>query len=294
MRGTARLALCVVTSVACATGRGSGTGTSSCPIPAEARGYPVSASSANQQLTPQFLRTVARAVAGHWATDDDHWQVHDQLSVAMQRMAATFDQGDSFSRDEWQPSAGDSATLLLVYRGDTKPEVRPSHARRTTRFESRALRAVQMAIERSAAGRVMRDTLPLTAPGTLDSTVVVVAFGKEPDARGGVARFAAQERRVRLLPGGTRPSLPPTVMPFRDGRVHIAFVVLPDSTVDLSTVHVIESSDAVLSSAVLHALPGSRYSPAQIDCRTVPMLVTQPYVFKSRQNWHPLPDASRM
>lgn len=275
------VATLLVLLAACATARPTPYTYASCPLPADAKGYPVAVSSLDGSLSPAFLRAVARAVAGHWTTDDVDWEDVDRMPTALQLISATLERGESFSREQWQPAEGDTATLLLVYGSGWKPELRRARDGRPTRFETRAQRAAQQAIDRSAAGRIMSDTLPLRAPGTVDSTVVVVAFGREPDARSGVARFAVQERLVAGLRSNRAPRYVPPAVRGRDGEVRLAFVVRPDSTPDLSTAHVLFSTGDEFSAVVLKAFPAYRFVPAQIDCRVVPRVVVQPFVFSS-------------
>lgn len=279
--------LLVLHLAACATGRPTPDARAPCPLPADAKGYPVTASGLDGGLSPEFLRRVARAVAGHWTTNDTDWGDSDRMPTALHLIEATLDVGESFSRQQWRPAEGDTTTLLLVYRAGRIPELR-ARAGRRPRFETRAHRAAKKAIERSAAGRIMRDTLPLVAPGTADSTVVVVAFGREPDAHSGVARFAVQERQVTALRSNRAPWYPPTTFPGPEGEVRLAFVVRPDSTPDLSTAAVLLSTADEFSAAVLKAFPAYPFVPAQVDCRVVPRLVVQPFVF-SRPTPSPSP-----
>ena len=263
---------------ACASAQRTPYTDASCPLPADAKGYPVSASSLDGSLSPEFLRSIARAVAAHWTTNEVDYEDQDRMPPALQLIDATLDIGESFSREEWKPADGDTAKLLIVYRGGRLPELGARGGHRT-QFETRAYRAALKAIERSVAGRIMRDTLPLVVPATTDSTVVVVAFGREPDARSGVARFAVQERQVRALGSNRLPRYPLRAIPGSGGDVRLAFVVRPDSTPDLSSAHVLRSTADEFAMAVLEVFPSYRFVPAQIDCRVVPRLVVQPFVF---------------
>ena len=191
--------MAVIVAAACAPSRPSPYLTSRCPIPPALRGYPVTASSADATLSPAFLRTVARAVAGHFTIERNAWEKHDGLPALVREMSVIIDRGEVFPRDQWKPAVGDTARLRLTYRaGDRQPDLRLARAENPTRFERLVLRAARTALERSRAGKLMRDTLPLVAPMSGDSAVVAVAFGREPDARSGVTRPVDRAGREQL------------------------------------------------------------------------------------------------
>lgn len=257
---------------------------SACPIPGNLRGYPVSASS-GAPVDTALLGSVARAMAASLSRqlDDSHATVPS--STAAKLMDATLDRGDVFERYGWRPAPGDTAKLLVTYRpGQAAPEIALAHAGADTptSFEQSVQRAALAAVDRAREMPGARHTLPLTiAMPDAHPVAIEVAFGREADAPSGIARFSIHEQKVLPLPSNPGPTYPTNARAAGiEGDVRVAFVVRPDSTADLGTVHVVESSRPDFATSVVHSLARARYYPGEIDCRLVPTVVEQPFHFR--------------
>ena len=81
--------------------------------------------------------------------------------------------------------------------------------------------------------------------------------------------------------GGARPEYPSTLRETNvEGRVILEFVVNEQGRVDMGSVKVIESSNALFTASVRAALPGMRFRAARIGSRAVKQYVRQPFSFK--------------
>jgi TonB family protein len=253
-----------------------------CPIAGQLRGYPVSVSSSVPADTA-LLGDVARAMAASLSSQLAHGDDKPPVPPIVRVMDARIERGNTFSRNGWRPAPGDTARLRLVYRvGATAPEISLVHSGEPTRFELSVQRAAQAAIADAYDRPGARYTLPLAvsmpnaAPATLD-----VAFGREPDSLSGVARFSVHEAKVLPTVGNRPPTYPQGALRAgMRGYVKIAFVVLPDSTADMASVQVLQSSQPEFADAVMRSLPRFRYIPGEIDCRLVPTVVEQPFTFE--------------
>jgi hypothetical protein len=67
-----------------------------------------------------------------------------------------------------------------------------------------------------------------------------------------------------------------------DGEVVVAFVVGTDSAADMRTVRVLRSSHPNFTRSVLESLARNRYVPLELDCRVVPAVAQQPFIFRIR------------
>ena len=65
-----------------------------------------------------------------------------------------------------------------------------------------------------------------------------------------------------------------------DGEVAVAFVVGADSAPDIRTLRVLRTSDQEFTKSVLQSLVRDRHIPLELDCRVLPEVVQQPYVFR--------------
>ncbi|HEX2779756.1 MAG TPA: TonB family protein [Gemmatimonadaceae bacterium] len=89
------------------------------------------------------------------------------------------------------------------------------------------------------------------------------------------------EKPAEALPGGSRPAYPaPLSAAHVEGEVLVQFVVDTAGRVEPGTFKVLETTNAVFADAVEAALPGMRFSPAELHGRLVRQLVQQPFVFR--------------
>ena len=272
----------LLTAPACARPRASQYVSSACPIPGELRGYPVSASS-DAALDTALLGRVARAMAASYSAQRQEADRREPVPTVATLMADTLDRGEIFERHSWRPEPGDTARLRVTYRaGQSAPEVTLANAGDPTPFAASVRRAALAAVENARERPGARHALPL-ALETPDAEPVVidVAFGREAGAPGTDARFSVHEGPVLPLPSNIGPVYPTNARAAGiEGDVRIAFIVRPDSTADLSSVRVLESTRPDFATAVVHSLARARFVPAEIDCRLVPTVVVQPFSFR--------------
>ena len=253
-----------------------------CPVATGVRGYPVSASSDATGDTA-FLAAVARAIASSFSAQVAEGTDKEPLTETVRAMDALLDQGNAFWRYDWRPAPADTARMLLTYRrGGEEPRISRAHPASPTKFEGSVERAAHAAVEWARGTTANRHRLPLVVPQqTSDSVVVEVVFGREPGAPSGTARFSVHEHVVRPMPGARPPEYP--VSQLRSGypgEVKVAFVILPDSTVDPESVQVLRASQPAFAAEVVRWLARARYIPAELDCRLVPTVGTQVFSFR--------------
>ena len=255
---------------------------SACPLPDGLRGYPVSASS-SAPVDTALLGSVARAMAASLSQqlDDSHATVPSSLAAKL--MSATLDRGDVFERYGWRPVPGDTAQLLVTYRpGQPAPTIALAHADSPTSFAQSVQSAALAAVDRARGIPGARHTLPLViAMRDTQPIAIEVAFGREAERPSGVARFSVHEAKVLPLPGNPTPPYPTNARAAGiEGDVRVAFIVRPDGTADLGSVHVVESSRPDFATSAVHSLARARYAPGEIDCQLVPTVVEQPFHFR--------------
>ena len=110
----------------------------------------------------------------------------------------------------------------------------------------------------------------------------VSATRPAPTARRDSVYFEFQvEKPAEALPGGTRPAYPAALSAAHvEGQVLAQFVVDTAGRVEPGTFKVLETTNAVFADAVEAALPGMRFSPAELHGRAVRQVVQQPFVFR--------------
>lgn len=260
--------------------------TSGCPLPPGTRGYPVSAHSVDGTMPAAFLSEVARGI-GIWLPPS-HTRRSGQSPIPpdLVRRLVLLRRGLPLDRSGWTPTAGDTAQIALIYRrGTLEPVVRPALSRGRG-FERQALVAVRRALAERAKRQQLptNDTLPVPAPlpEGEDSAVVLLAFGREPRPGDGVVRFAIEEHspaKIRLL----LPEYPFWAQQLRaEGDVVVAFLLLPDSEADVSSIRVLSANRSDFADAAVAAVRAARFSPGMVDCRPVPTLLLLPIRFRMR------------
>jgi TonB family protein len=101
-----------------------------------------------------------------------------------------------------------------------------------------------------------------------------------PVAATGDVHFEYQVEKPAAMRGGAGMTYPAALRAAKvEGTVLASFVVNEDGLVDLSTFTVLRSSDEAFTTAVREALPGMRFTPAELSGRRVKQLVQQPFVF---------------
>lgn len=273
----------VISGSACANRHPDKYVSSACPLPGELRGYPVAASS-SAPVDTAFLGRVARGMSASLSGELESAEQREPTPVVARLMSATLDRGDVFERHGWRPAPGDTARLLVTYRpGQPAPDVALARAGSATSFEALVERAALSAVANAREMPGAPRALPLTlAVPNAEPVAIEVAFGSEAaNAPSALARFSIHEAKVLPMPGNQVPTYPTNARAAGyEGDVKIAFIVRADSTADLSSVHVIQSSRPDFATAVVHSLARARYAPAEIDCKLVPTVVVQPFSFR--------------
>ena len=275
-----RLVTLLVASVAgCARATPSPYVAGSCPLPAGARGYPVSARSDAASVDAATLTTIARGALGSWGHKAD--SVRDQPRGVAQ-LIRFVERSEVFRRGGWRPASDDTATVTIEYVNERLRRAKLVGAEIPTPFQQKALLAVNDAVDDAQRRFVMRDTIPLALDGVPDRVTAVLRFGFEPAAGEGVARFALHERGLSinrpLSPG--YPEIALRTLEIAD--VKLAYIVGADGRVDTTQVRIIKAPYREFVDAIKLALVYARFTPARLDCRNVPQMVVQEFRFRIR------------
>ncbi|MDB4906689.1 MAG: hypothetical protein JWO05_1473 [Gemmatimonadetes bacterium] len=248
----------------------------SCPLPGGARGYPVTVRAEGVSVSEQYLTQVALAVGGTWRGV----RAEQELSVVANDIPPTwrFPGSTLLSRAGWDFEPDQRETLRMVLRRngsvrmpEAVEESGNSGFRRAARFAT--FNAMQSGVMLDRA----RDTMPKELPRGFvgDSLILVIAWGQEPRAGEGVARFAVQEKAAEGI--GNRTARPRTRMyePITTSAssLLVTFVVDTLGRMDLDSFHAVSEADEPLLTRLRATLvqvgPQVAYRPAELNCRRV-------------------------
>jgi TonB family protein len=260
------LPLALLVAAPLAGQRGSPSSTDRCPLPAEARGYPVSAAGADAPLPAGFATALADAAARRWEPPSRGRNRHAGLGGLRSRLQPP----EPRFPDDWAPAerhvARLEATLLPGGRVGRAEVAQPSGDAAFDRSLAGALRG----------GAPAAPSLP-ELPEGLDSLRVVLVFGAEPPEGAAAVRFAAQQSPVRVVPG-TLVLTRTRVQGAPRGPDPVATVKYDvDATGGIvpGSIEVLQSTDTGFATGVREALQRARFTPAQSNCRAVPLSVVQ-------------------
>ena len=168
-----------------------------------------------------------------------------------------------------------------VMAGITRPSQGPSPlkyanevlklpaARTTVAAPTSAIYEVKLDAPRQAQGR---EKPPPKPPAKLDSIPYFEFMVEKPVA-------LPQGKEAQEAPNTMRPRYPDILRQAGvEGRVIAQFVVRPTG-VDTATFKVISSTHALFTQAVINALPGMRFTPAEVGGRQVAQLIQQEFEF---------------
>lgn len=242
--------------------------TGTCPVPAGMQGYPVWARAADgAALDSAFARSLADAVARRWEPPSPRRRSIPGLNRVRTRLQPP----EPRWPDDWRPQAQHVARVEVTLRRTG----RPGEARLTAPSGDRAFdRSLADAFADGAPGAPALPALP----AGLDSLRVAVGFGTEPEAGAGVVRFAVQQSPVVVVQGTLTVAQPP-----RSGMGGAAAAATARYDVDASgrivpgSVDVLTSTDRTMEQNVRAGLPRARFTPAQSNCRAVPLTVVQTF-----------------
>ena len=242
--------------------------TAACPLPAGMQGYPVWARAADgTALDSAFARTLADAVARRWEPPSPR----RRTIAGLNRVRSRLQPPEPRWPDDWRPQAQHVARAEVTLRRTG----RHGEARVTAASGDRAFdRSLVDAFGDGAPGGPALPALP----AGLDSLRVAVAFGTEPDADAPTVRFAVQQSPVVVVQGTLTVAQPP-----RTGMSGAAAAATARYDVDASgrilpaSIDVLSSTDRTMEQNVRAGLLRARFTPAQSNCRAVPLTVVQQF-----------------
>jgi TonB family protein len=242
--------------------------TAACPVPAGMQGYPVWARAADgSALDSAFARTLTDAVARRWEPPSPRRRTMAGLNRVRNRLQPP----EPRWPDDWRPQAQHVARVEVTLRRTG----RPGEARVTAPSGDRAFdRSVVDAFADGAPGGPALPGLP----AGLDSLRVAVGFGTEPEGGLPAVRFAAQQSPVVVVQGTLTVAQPP-----RSGMSGAAAAATARYDVDASgrivpaSIDVLSSTDRTMEQNVRTGLLRARFTPAQSNCRAVPLTVIQQF-----------------
>jgi protein TonB len=119
-----------------------------------------------------------------------------------------------------------------------------------------------------------------TAKGVEGGTGKAGDTGKEAGAKSNQPYFEFQVEKPVARIGGADPEYPASLRASGvEGQVIAQFVVGENGRYEAGTLKILNSSNSAFTDAVKRALPGMRFSAAQIGGRKVKQLVQMPFVF---------------
>jgi hypothetical protein len=108
--------------------------------------------------------------------------------------------------------------------------------------------------------------------------VLTIAFGDTlSETPIGIARFAAKQKPVQLVPGSFDLVAPRSANtpPASQRNALVKYDVTDRGTVPPQSIEILESSDRDLSNAIRDGLLRARFRPAESNCRAITMTVVQ-------------------
>lgn len=103
---------------------------------------------------------------------------------------------------------------------------------------------------------------------------------RTPDSTSRVYFDFQVSKPVTIVPGNVPPAYPSSLRDAHtSGEVLAQFVVDTLGRADMSTFHVLKSTDSLFTQAVYAALPRYQFTPAELGGRTVRQLVQMPFQF---------------
>jgi len=117
--------------------------------------------------------------------------------------------------------------------------------------------------------------------GERSSAIGLVPFGQTARPTDSVFTELEVDRMVERYESSAAPIYPPRLAAMgKEGRVQATFVVDTSGTVDMSSVHILESNDPEFTESVRTALGAMRFRPATRGGRAVRQLVEQRFNFR--------------
>lgn len=248
-----------------------------CPLAAGAVGYPIAARMESSGVADTaYLNAFARAVAYRWRVPSvrrgsyANWEdVRSRVLPPEPRWA-----------DDWRPSAAHQATLGVWL--DRQGRVLRTELRQPSGDELFD-RSLTSALDDPLPGS---PELPMLRAISTDSVLLVLSFGDglgadSSDSPAGVARFAVQQSPPRVDRGTVRfdQGRPvPTVGPQpRPAAATVKYDVDAAGGMIPGSFQVLETSSDPYARMIEDGLRHARFTPAQSNCRAVPLTVLQSF-----------------
>lgn len=237
-----------------------------CPLADGVEGYPVTVRAADgSTLDRAYAERLASAIAYRWLPPSPRRRTFPDLRRVRSRIIAPSPRWP----DDWRPSEQHVARLAITMKanGAGDPEM-------LSGLQDRAFqRTLREIFTEDPTGQHPLPPLPAGA----NSVRVIVGFGMAPAAEDvGTVRFAAQQTPVRVLPltlrrvEGTR-SMQSVGRPFAT----VKYDVDSSGRIDMGSIQVLESSNSDFARIAIEALRQGGFTPAQHDCRPIPLSVVQ-------------------
>lgn len=282
-----RLVICGIATVVlagCGASRGPATPYVSrrCPLPSAATPYTVVARASGVIVDPYALRATVDLVLSHLSD-----RITRPGNAYVDTATLTLDHKHRHFRRDWRPARDHRAKVSFSVNPDgsySAPRIEGSTDKSFARYVSATFADVQMDRHR---WRPHADSAARTFALAGDRRVeVTLHFGETPlSDEIAFAEFAIHEAAANPLGAAVRLKYPEQLLQVgMEGDVLAQFVIDTAGRMLERSLRFVRSNHWLFERAVIDVLPTIRFRPATIDCRPVPQLVQQPYLFKIQQS----------
>lgn len=259
-------AVAAVMAVGPARAQESPFGVRACPLPEGMQGYPVWVGAADgTAVDSAYAGALADAVARRWEPPSPRRRTFPGLNRLRDRIQPPAPRWP----DDWRPQASHTARVEVTLRRGARPgEARVAAASGDRAFD----RSVAAGFAAPAPGA---PELPVLPDG-VDSLRVAVHFGTAPEGGAPAVRFAVHQSPVAVVPG-TLEVRPPSPGAGPPPAATVKYDVDASGRVVPTSIDVLASTDRSMDGAIRTGLVRARFTPAQSDCRAIPLSVVQTF-----------------
>lgn len=237
----------------------------SCPDVDPSAGYPVVARAlAGAAVTPEWLQEVARSVAYRWRVPSRRRNAYAGWDRVRRRLLPP----EPRWADDWQPTAGQEASITLVFLPDGSVTGLVSEPSGDPTFDESLVSIWENPMPASPS-------FPHTDMADGDTIVAVVDLGTEPHGEAhGMIRFAAQQTPIELNRSSLRirfsqqSSAPPP-------RVTVKYDVSPTGRVVPNSIEFLGSVSVEFERAIREGLLAAHFGAPTSNCRSIGQTVVQ-------------------